>query len=113
MDPILSDGGGADEQRSQEEAATSQLARAGPSNFVGKHRMAAAIARLHQEIQIIQEELDQLETLGAASIVCTELVSSIESIPDPLLPETNGPAEVGWDRWFQGANGARNRKRWI
>ncbi|KAM7493589.1 hypothetical protein LguiB_028198 [Lonicera macranthoides] len=83
------------------------------TNFMGKHRMAAAIAHLNQQIQIIQEELDQLETLGESSIVCKELVSSIESNPDALLPVTRGPAEVGWDRWFQGAHSSRNRKRWI
>lgn len=40
--------------------------------FMGKHRMAAAVAQLHQQIQIIQEELDELETLGQSSIVCRE-----------------------------------------
>lgn len=81
--------------------------------FMGKHRMAAAVAQLHQQIQIIQEELDELETLGQSSTVCRELVSTVESVPDALLPVTKGPAVVGWDRWFHGAHGSRGRKRWI
>nr|GMD04631.1 guanine nucleotide-binding protein subunit gamma 2-like [Ipomoea batatas]GMD04730.1 guanine nucleotide-binding protein subunit gamma 2-like [Ipomoea batatas]GMD10898.1 guanine nucleotide-binding protein subunit gamma 2-like [Ipomoea batatas] len=69
-----------------------------PVGFMGKHRMAAAVASLDHQIQLIQEELQRLETLGESSIVCKE---------------TKGPKEVGWDRWFQGANGSRRQKRWI
>ncbi|PSS11050.1 Guanine nucleotide-binding protein subunit gamma 1 like [Actinidia chinensis var. chinensis] len=84
-------------------------------NFIGlgKHRMAAAVDHLHHQIQIIQEELEELETLGESSLVCKELVSTVESIPDALLPLTQGPAVVGWDRWFQGAHGSRGRKWWF
>ncbi|XP_057503922.1 guanine nucleotide-binding protein subunit gamma 1-like isoform X2 [Actinidia eriantha] len=69
-------------------------------NFIrlGKHRMEAAVAHLHHQIQIIQGELEELETLGESSLVCKE---------------TKGPAVVGWDRWFQGTHGSRGRKRWI
>ncbi|CDP19162.1 unnamed protein product [Coffea canephora] len=81
--------------------------------FMGKHRMTAAIGYLDQQIQIIQEELDQLDTLGQSSVVCKELITSIESVPDALLPQTKGPVETGWDRWFQGGHGSRNRKKWI
>ncbi|CAI9102609.1 OLC1v1000906C1 [Oldenlandia corymbosa var. corymbosa] len=81
--------------------------------FMGKHRMAAAIAYLDQQIQIIQEEIDQLETLGESSIVCKELLAGIDSIPDALLPVTKGPVSTDWERWFQGGHGSRNRKRWI
>ncbi|CAI9274984.1 unnamed protein product [Lactuca saligna] len=84
------------------------------SNFIGKHRLAAIISQQNQQIQIIQEELDQLETLGEASLVCEQLISSVESSTDALLPVTRGPADGGWDRWFQRANhSSRNRKRWI
>ncbi|KAJ7966073.1 guanine nucleotide-binding protein subunit gamma 2-like [Quillaja saponaria] len=89
-------------------------ARTGSSpNFIGKHRMSAAISHLHNQINIIQEELDKLETYGEASIVCKEFISSVDSNPDPLLPETKGPVDVGWDRWFGGAPNSRNHKRWI
>ncbi|XP_047325948.1 guanine nucleotide-binding protein subunit gamma 1-like [Impatiens glandulifera] len=86
-----------------------------PLNFIGRHRLAAAISNLNQQIQIIQEELDELETLGPSSFVCNELIRTIEHAPDPLLPVTKGPAVVGWDRWFQGAHNSRGggRKRWI
>ncbi|XP_076943095.1 guanine nucleotide-binding protein subunit gamma 2-like [Bidens hawaiensis] len=87
----------------------------GSSNFIGKHRLAAIISQQNQQIQVIQEELDQLETLGESSLVCQQLVSSVESSTDALLPVTRGPADGGWDRWFQRANqsSSRNRKRWI
>ncbi|KAI3468465.1 hypothetical protein Pfo_025128 [Paulownia fortunei] len=81
--------------------------------LMGKHRMAAAISFLNQQIQIIQDELDELETIGGVSTVCQELISSIDSVPDALLPVTRGSAEVGWDRWFQGAQSSRSRRRWI
>ncbi|KAM3289364.1 guanine nucleotide-binding protein subunit gamma 2 [Capsicum chacoense] len=84
------------------------------SNMVmGKHRLAAAIAALNQQIHIIQEELDQLDSCGEASLVCRELVSSVELIPDALLPVTRGPINVHLDRWFHGANDSRRNKRWI
>ncbi|XP_075641511.1 guanine nucleotide-binding protein subunit gamma 2-like [Castanea sativa] len=84
-----------------------------PTNFFGKHRMSAAITNLQSQINAIQEELDQVEALGKSSAVCQELISSVESIPDPLLPSTMGPADVSWDRWFRGAHNSKNQKRWI
>ncbi|KAK9052800.1 hypothetical protein SSX86_029430 [Deinandra increscens subsp. villosa] len=87
----------------------------GSSNFIGKHRLAAIISQQNLQIQAIQEELDQLETLGESSLVCEQLISSVESSTDALLPVTRGPADGGWDRWFQRASqsSSRNRKRWI
>ncbi|KAL6216889.1 PREDICTED: guanine nucleotide-binding protein subunit gamma 1-like [Fragaria vesca subsp. vesca] len=99
----------------REDAAAGSGIRAGPPcpTFVGKHRMAAAISLLHTQINIIQEELNELETVGESSIVCKELVASIESVSDPLLPWSKGAPEVGWDRWFRGAHNTRSNNRWI
>ncbi|PKI54213.1 hypothetical protein CRG98_025393 [Punica granatum] len=83
------------------------------SSFVGRHRLAASITHLHNQIKALQEELEQLETIGESSIVCRELIPSVESNPDPLLPVTRGPADAGWDRWFRGDNTSRKHKRWI
>ncbi|XP_068643894.1 guanine nucleotide-binding protein subunit gamma 2-like [Aristolochia californica] len=94
----------------RQEAALPPLS--GPDVFIGKHRMAAAIARLQQEIQSIEEELNQLETMPASSVVCEETVASVENRPDALLPLTQGPANPAWDRWFQGAQSSRNHKWW-
>ncbi|KAI8547765.1 hypothetical protein RHMOL_Rhmol07G0220900 [Rhododendron molle] len=87
----LQSGGG--ESTTVQEAAAAITIRAAAipketasPNFMGKHRMAAAVAQLHQQIQIVQEELEELETLGEASIVCKELVSAVESVSDALLP---------------------------
>ncbi|KAG4988788.1 hypothetical protein JHK82_031123 [Glycine max] len=46
------------------------------------------------------EELEKVETIGESSTVCKDLISSVESIPDPLLPFTKGSVDAGWDRWF-------------
>ncbi|KAL3731063.1 hypothetical protein ACJRO7_028002 [Eucalyptus globulus] len=89
------------------------LPRAEPTAFIGKHRLAASLTQVQNQITIIQEELEELETIGESSLVCKELISSVESIPDPLLPVTKGPADVGWDRWFRGDHSSRRNKRWI
>ncbi|KAL1830544.1 hypothetical protein ACET3Z_000195 [Daucus carota] len=103
MDPSTALG---DEGENNNRAALQSL-----PNFVGKHRMTAAIALLNQQIQFLQEEIDQLETLGGSSVVCKELVASVESVSDALLPVTKGPTEVAWERWFQ--RSSKNRKKWI
>ncbi|XP_059306191.1 guanine nucleotide-binding protein subunit gamma 2-like [Lycium ferocissimum] len=100
---------------SMAETSTRPLSRSttGHHFVMGKHRMAAAITSLDQQIQFIQEELNKLESYGEASIVCKEFVSVVEAKPDALLPVTKGPSNVKWDRWFQGASGSRRNKRWI
>uniref|UniRef100_A0A2P2Q977 G protein gamma domain-containing protein n=1 Tax=Rhizophora mucronata TaxID=61149 RepID=A0A2P2Q977_RHIMU len=92
-------------------ARSASFPRTGPDGFLGRHRMAAAITRLQSQINLLQEELDQLEKLGKSSIACERLVSSVESVPDPLLPLTKGPANSVWDRWFPGTQ--NSRRRWI
>ncbi|KAF7830202.1 guanine nucleotide-binding protein subunit gamma 2-like [Senna tora] len=87
--------------------------RGGNGSFVGKHRLQAAVSHLNNEINILQKELEQLETMGESSSVCKDLISSVESIPDPLLPITKGSVGAGWDRWFGGAHNSRTHKRWI
>ncbi|KAM1313114.1 hypothetical protein ACFX2F_017183 [Malus domestica] len=89
-------------------------ARAGQfPTFIGKHKLAASISHLESQIDIIQKELDHLETVGESSIVCKDLIATVESTSDPLLPWTKGPGEVGWDRWFRGAHNTKNQSRWI
>eukprot|EP00261_Vitis_vinifera_P033808 XP_019075051.1 PREDICTED: uncharacterized protein LOC100245781 isoform X2 [Vitis vinifera] len=53
-----------------------------PINFLGRHRMAAAISQLHHQIDVIKEELEQLETLGESSIACRDPNFSICSSSD-------------------------------
>lgn len=52
--------------------ATTSGIRSSTTSFIGKHRLAAIISQQNQQIQIIQEELDQLETLGESSLVCQQ-----------------------------------------
>ncbi|KAL3684527.1 hypothetical protein R1sor_002549 [Riccia sorocarpa] len=66
----------------------------------GRARKKAELNRLTQEIQLLEEEMQRLETLPPASEVCQELVQSIESRSDPFVG-TN-PVEAQWDRWFRG-----------
>ncbi|KAG2655883.1 guanine nucleotide-binding protein subunit gamma 2-like [Panicum virgatum] len=80
--------------------------------YVGKHRLSAAIARLDQELQSLQEELNELETMEPASTACQDVITSTEGKPDPLLPITSGPENSSWDRWFQRVRSSRSHKWW-
>ncbi|XP_061364347.1 guanine nucleotide-binding protein subunit gamma 2-like [Gastrolobium bilobum] len=101
------------EGREKGHHSLNQVATGSFPAFFGKHRLQAAITHLNNEITIMQEELTQLETIGESSTVCKDVISSVESIPDPLLPLTKGSVDAGWDRWFGGAPNSRNHKRWI
>ncbi|XP_038897196.1 guanine nucleotide-binding protein subunit gamma 2-like [Benincasa hispida] len=102
-----------DEEEVNPETKSKSAVRCKNNTFFGRHRISAAITRLQNEINIINEELQQLENIGESSTVCAGFISSVESIPDPLLPETIGPADANWDQWFRGAHGSRNHRRWI
>ncbi|TVU33492.1 hypothetical protein EJB05_25315 [Eragrostis curvula] len=80
--------------------------------YVGKHRLTAAISRLDQELQSLQEELNELENMEPASAACQEVITSTEGKPDPLLPITSGPENSSWDRWFQRVRSSRSNKWW-
>lgn len=84
-----------------------------PSTFIGRHRLQAAISHLDQQIRVIQDELDQLDSMDGTSTVCNELISAVESAPDPLLPMTRGPVDISWERWFGGASSSRSHRRWL
>ncbi|XP_057425579.1 guanine nucleotide-binding protein subunit gamma 2-like isoform X2 [Lotus japonicus] len=68
----------------------------------GKHRIHAELKRLEQEARFLEEELEQLERMEKASTSCKEMLSNVETRPDPLLPSTVGPVNPAWDRWFEG-----------
>ncbi|OEL29408.1 Guanine nucleotide-binding protein subunit gamma 2 [Dichanthelium oligosanthes] len=80
--------------------------------YVGKHRLSAAITRLDQELQSLQIELNELETMEPASTACQDVITSTEGKPDPLLPITSGPENSSWDRWFQRVRSSRSNKWW-
>ncbi|KAA0057461.1 guanine nucleotide-binding protein subunit gamma 2-like [Cucumis melo var. makuwa] len=52
----------------------------------GKHRIQAEVKRLEQEARFLEEELEQLDKLDKASTKCKEMLSNVETRPDPLLP---------------------------
>ncbi|KAK6786875.1 hypothetical protein RDI58_015400 [Solanum bulbocastanum] len=79
----------------------------------GKHRILAELKRLDQQIGFLQEELELLDKLEKASSACKEMLSKVETRPDPLLPATNGPANPSWDRWFEGLNDTAGCRCWI
>ncbi|KAG0481877.1 hypothetical protein HPP92_009961 [Vanilla planifolia] len=81
-------------------------------NFIGRHRLSAAIGRLDQEIQSLESELEELDRLDPSSAACIDVFSSMEGVPDGLLPITRGPENSSWERWFQPVRGSRNRKWW-
>ncbi|PKU68651.1 Guanine nucleotide-binding protein subunit gamma 2 [Dendrobium catenatum] len=47
-----------------------------------------------------------------SSAACNDVLSSMEGIPDALLPITKGPEHSAWERWFQPVRSSRNRKWW-
>ncbi|KAL3506007.1 hypothetical protein ACH5RR_031389 [Cinchona calisaya] len=78
----------------------------------GKHRISAELKRLEQETRFLEEELEQIEKMEKASASCKEMLSKVETKPDPLLPTTSGPVNPSWDRWFEGPqekSGCRGR----
>ncbi|KAG2728133.1 hypothetical protein I3843_01G186500 [Carya illinoinensis] len=79
----------------------------------GKHRVLAELKRLEQEARFLEEELEQLEKMEKASAACKEMVSNVETRPDPLLPVTNGPINPFWDRWFEGPQDSKGCRCWI
>ncbi|CAN8268704.1 unnamed protein product [Cochlearia groenlandica] len=68
----------------------------------GKHRIQAELKRLEQESRFLEEEIEKLENMENASASCKEFLDSVDSKPDPLLPETTGPVNSAWDLWFEG-----------
>ncbi|KAJ0603250.1 putative G-protein gamma [Helianthus annuus] len=79
----------------------------------GKHRVLAELKRLEQETHHLEEELDQLEKMEAVSAVCKEILSNVETRPDPLLPTTHGPTNPSWDQWFEGPQDEGRARRKI
>ncbi|XP_061339046.1 guanine nucleotide-binding protein subunit gamma 2-like [Gastrolobium bilobum] len=79
----------------------------------GKHRIHAELKRLEQETRFLEEELEELERMEKASTRCKEMLSNVETRPDPLLPSTIGPLNSSWDRWFEGPQDSKGCRCWI
>ncbi|XP_062168791.1 guanine nucleotide-binding protein subunit gamma 2 [Alnus glutinosa] len=79
----------------------------------GKHRIQAELKRLEQELRFFEEELEKIEKMEKASAACKEMLSNVETRPDPLLPTTNGPINPFWDRWFEGPQDSKGCRCWI
>ncbi|KAK8507301.1 hypothetical protein V6N13_070089 [Hibiscus sabdariffa] len=84
-----------------------------PADTRGKHRIQAELKRLEQEARFLEEELEQIERMENASAACKEMLSNVETIPDPLLPITSGPVNLSWDLWFEGPQESKGCKCWI
>ncbi|XP_028555151.1 guanine nucleotide-binding protein subunit gamma 2 isoform X1 [Dendrobium catenatum] len=59
-----------------------------------------------------KSELEELDKMEPSSAACNDVLSSMEGIPDALLPITKGPEHSAWERWFQPVRSSRNRKWW-
>ncbi|KAL4355531.1 hypothetical protein GQ457_06G029100 [Hibiscus cannabinus] len=68
----------------------------------GKHRILAELKRVEQESRFLEDEMEELERTDNISTLSSELLLSMETRPDPLLPVTSGPVNPSWDRWFEG-----------
>ncbi|XP_038717786.1 guanine nucleotide-binding protein subunit gamma 1-like [Tripterygium wilfordii] len=78
------------------------VAGRGGADTRGKHRILAELNRVEQEIKFLEDGLGELQGIDNVSTMCEELLRRIETIPDPLVPLTNGPVNQEWDRWFEG-----------
>ncbi|XP_038724002.1 guanine nucleotide-binding protein subunit gamma 2 [Tripterygium wilfordii] len=92
---------------------TQRLQSLSSSDTRGKHRIQAELKRLEQESRFLEEELEKLEKMEAASTASKEMLSIVESRPDPLLPVTNGPINPVWDRWFEGPQESKGCRCWF
>ncbi|XP_004495154.1 guanine nucleotide-binding protein subunit gamma 1 [Cicer arietinum] len=79
----------------------------------GKHRILAELKRLQQDTKFLREELEELEKTENVSAICMELLQNMDSRPDPLLPEVQGPVNLLWDRWFEGPQDPQACRCWI
>ncbi|KAF3575598.1 hypothetical protein DY000_02031819 [Brassica cretica] len=78
----------------------------------GKHRILAELGRVEQEVIFLEVRFFFLihtcsidVSRSLSQIIELWLLCVIEEAPDPLLPLTKGPLNLGWDRWFEGPNG--------
>ncbi|XP_057783324.1 guanine nucleotide-binding protein subunit gamma 2-like [Salvia miltiorrhiza] len=85
------------------QSANSEEAGMAATDTRGKHWISAELKRLEQETRFLEEELEQLEKMEKASASCKEMLISVQTTADPLLPLTIGPINPFWDRWFEGA----------
>ncbi|KAE8675093.1 Guanine nucleotide-binding protein subunit gamma 1 [Hibiscus syriacus] len=83
-------------------SADEQKPSASAADTRGKHRILAQLKRVEQESRLLQDEMEELERTDNVSTVSEELLLSLETRPDPLLPVTHGPINPSWDRWFEG-----------
>ncbi|XP_028555152.1 guanine nucleotide-binding protein subunit gamma 2 isoform X3 [Dendrobium catenatum] len=84
-------------------------------NIVFLPPLAAFIRRSnHSKFRDLSEksELEELDKMEPSSAACNDVLSSMEGIPDALLPITKGPEHSAWERWFQPVRSSRNRKWW-
>ncbi|KAM1228757.1 hypothetical protein EV1_007973 [Malus domestica] len=85
----------------------------GSTDKRGRHRILAELSLLEQELKFLQEELGELERTENVSTICSELLPYVEGRLDPLLPLTNGPVNLVWDRWFEGPQDSQSCSCWI
>ncbi|XP_022930233.1 guanine nucleotide-binding protein subunit gamma 2-like isoform X2 [Cucurbita moschata] len=74
----------------------------------GKHRIQAEVKRLELEARFLE-----VEKLEKASTKCKEMLSNMDTRPDPLLPLTRGPLNPLWDRWFEGLQDSKGCRCWM
>ncbi|OIW01564.1 hypothetical protein TanjilG_09388 [Lupinus angustifolius] len=79
----------------------------------GKHRIQAQLKRVEQEAKFLEEELEKLEKMEGASVLCKEMLTNVETRHDPLLPVTTSPLNPLWDRWFEGPKDSKGCSCWI
>ncbi|XP_033146746.1 guanine nucleotide-binding protein subunit gamma 1 isoform X5 [Brassica rapa] len=99
-----------------------EAASVGDAHARGKHMILAELGRVEQEVRFLENSLLLLSRKSWKSSarqivyqpsVRSKLLCVIEKSPDPLLPLTKGPLNLGWDRWFEAPNGGERCRCFI
>jgi len=73
----------------------------GTPDLRGINHKLAELNRLDQQIKDFEEELKKLDSTDRASTVCGEVLVTIDSRPDALLPTTGGQENAAYKQWFE------------
>lgn len=73
----------------------------GATDLRGINHKLAELNRLDQQIKDFEEELKKLDSTDTASAVCREVLVTIDSRPDALLPTTGGQENTACKQWFE------------
>ncbi|RZR79566.1 hypothetical protein BHM03_00005312 [Ensete ventricosum] len=118
---MATDGEGAEAEARPQPSHPRPLRRTG--DFLGKHRLSAAISRLNQEIQYLQKAnlMPSFQCELHRSMIRLVILHPFSFLVQFLLTiyfvvlvvlSTPGPENPAWHRWFERVRISHSRKWW-